>query len=109
MIKLAVRFVKKDEEQALRQWLSELNRRQDEVVETFSQEGTYQEQAYLAEIAGRSLLIYVMDAQDHEQAARAFKESTLPIDVEHRRIMNRVLGERVKVELLYECVAGSPR
>ena len=40
MIKLAVKYVKKEEEQTLRQWLSELNRRRDEVLETFSQEGT---------------------------------------------------------------------
>ena len=40
MIKLAVKYVKKEEEQTLRQWLSELNRRRDEVLETFSREGT---------------------------------------------------------------------
>lgn len=108
MIKLAVRYVKPEEEHTLRQWLSELNRRRDEVLATFVQEGARQEQAYLAEIAGRSVLIYVMDAEDHEHAARAFKESTLPLDLEHRRVMDRVLGERVKVELLFECTKEPP-
>jgi hypothetical protein len=28
----------------------------------------------------------------------------LPIDLQHRRIMERVLDERVKLELLYECM-----
>ena len=104
MIKLAVKYVKKEEEQTLRQWLSELNRRRDEVLETFSREGTRHEQAYLAEIAGRTVLIYIMDMQDPEQAAKAFRESSLPIDLEHRRIMERVLDERVKLELLYDCM-----
>lgn len=104
MIKLAVKYVKKEEEQTLRQWLSELNRRRDEVLETFSQEGTRHEQAYLAEIAGRTVLIYIMDMQDPQRAAKAFKESNLPIDLEHRRIMQKVLAEGVKLELLYECM-----
>ena len=104
MIKLAVKYVKKEEEQTLRQWLSELNRRRDEVLETFSQEGTRHEQGYLAEIARRTVLIYIMDMEDSEHAAKAFKDSSLPIDLEHRRIMERVLDERVKLELLYECI-----
>ena len=104
MIKLAVKYVKKEEEQTLRHWLSELNRRRDEVLETFSQEGTRQEQAYLADIAERTVLIYVMDMQDPEHAAKAFKESNLAIDLEHRRIMERALDKRVKLEPLYECM-----
>ncbi len=103
MIKLAVRYVKPEEVQALREWLRELNTRRAEVIETFSQEGTRREQAYLAEIMGRPVLIYVMDVQHPEQAARAFKESALAIDLEHKRVMDRVLDERVKLELLYEC------
>jgi hypothetical protein len=71
---------------------------------TFSQEGTRHEQAYLAEFAGRTVLIYIMDMQDPEHAVKAFKESSLPIDLEHRRIMQKVLDERVKLELLYECM-----
>ena len=50
------------------------------------------------------MLIYIMDMQDPEQAAKAFRESSLPIDLEHRRIMERVLDERVKLELLYDCM-----
>ena len=49
-------------------------------------------------------MIYIMDMQDPEHAAKAFKESSLPIDLEHRRIMQKVLDERVKLELLYECM-----
>lgn len=103
MIKLAVRYVKPEHVQALREWLHELHSRRSEVIATFSQEGTRQEQAYLAEVMGRPVLIYVMDVQHPEQAAQAFKGSTLPIDLEHRRVMARVLDERVELELLYEC------
>jgi hypothetical protein len=46
-----------------------------------------------------------MEAADHERAAAAYRNSTLPIDQEHRRIMAQVLGELVNAELLYECAA----
>jgi hypothetical protein len=36
MIKLAIRRVKREEENTLRQWLEELSRRQSEVRETFA-------------------------------------------------------------------------
>ncbi len=52
-----------------------------------------------------SILIYAMEAPDHERASAAYRNSTLPIDQEHRRIMGQVLGEPANVELLYECVA----
>src|SRR5205823_6822722 len=57
----------------------------------------------------RSILIYAMEAVDHERAAAAYRNSTLPIDQEHRRIMAQVLGERANAELLYECDKPPPR
>jgi hypothetical protein len=50
-----------------------------------------------------------MDVDDPDHAAKAFEESTLPIDLEHREKMARVLGERVKAELVYECVTQPDR
>jgi Family of unknown function (DUF6176) len=105
VIKVAVRKVKPDEENNLRQWMAELTRRSAEVRETFAQEGVRHEQAFLLKTAEGSVLIYAMEAADHERAASAYRNSALPIDLEHRRIMTQVLGEPANVELLYECVA----
>ncbi len=105
MIKLAIRKVKPDQENRLREWMAELTRRNKEVRETFAQEGVQHEQAFLLKNAEGSILIYAMEAPDHERASAAYRNSTLPIDQEHRRIMGQVLGEPANVELLYECVA----
>jgi hypothetical protein len=103
MIKLAIAKVKPEEEVRLRAWLAELSRRRDEVQATFAQEGVRHEQAYLLQTADGPVLVYAMEAADHEQAAQAFKASTLPIDVEHKAVMARVLAGKADAELLYEC------
>lgn len=105
MIKLTIRKVKPGEENHLRSWMAELTRRSAEVLDTFSNEGVRHEQAYLLTTSDGPILIYAMEAADHDRAASAFQNSTLPIDREHRRIMNQVLAETANVELLYECGA----
>ena len=107
MIKLAIRKVKPGEENHLRDWMAQLNSRRSEVQATFKQEGVRHEMAYLIDGADGPVLIYAMEADDHEHAAAAYAESSLPIDLEHRRIMKQVLGDRVPRELLYECRSES--
>ena len=102
MLKVSMRMVKPGEEQRLRDWLSELMRRQDEVRETFKQETVRHEQGYLLPIRGGTALIYVVEAEDIEQANQAYKNSVLPLDAEHKLVMQEVLGEAVPAELLYE-------
>jgi len=103
LIKLAMRKVRPGEEGRLREWMAQLNSRRPEVLATFRQEGVRHELAYLIDGADGPVLIYAMEAVDHEQAAAAYAQSSLPIDLEHRRIMAQVLGDRVPSELLYEC------
>jgi hypothetical protein len=105
MIKIEIRRVKPGQEGALRQWLAELSRRQDEVRATFAREGVRHEQAYLVSTAEGPILIYAMEATDEDRAVSTFKESTLPIDQEHRQRMAQVLAGKAHAELLYECVA----
>ena len=95
-------MVKSGQEQKLREWLSELMRRQDEVRETFKQETVRHEQGYLLQLNNGTALIYIVEAEDLEQASKAYKNSTLPIDAEHRNIMNQTLGDRIPAELLYD-------
>ena len=105
MIKLAIRKVKPGEERHLRDWLTQLNSRRAEVLATFEQEGVRHEQAFLVHVVDGPFLIYAVEASDHERAAAAYAQSTLPIDLEHKRIMKQVLGDAVPCELLYECHA----
>ncbi len=102
MLKISVQMVKPEQERKLRDWLSELMRRQDEVRETFKQETVRHEQGYLLQINDGTALIYIVEADDLEQASKAYKDSTLPIDAEHRSVMQEVLGKPVPAELLYD-------
>jgi len=107
VIKLAIRQVKPGEENHLRDWMAQLSSRRPEVLATFQQEGMRHELAYLIDGADGPVLIYAMEATDHAQAAAAYAQSALPIDLEHRRIMRQVLGDRVPCELLFECQSES--
>ena len=103
MLRVAFRAIKPGKEQSLRAWLSELMDRQDEVRETFVQETVRHEQAFIIEGREGPLLIYVMEAEDHEQGRRAVRDSKLAIDLEHKKVMGEVLGERLEVKPLYDC------
>jgi hypothetical protein len=103
VIKLAIRKVKPGQEARLRAWMSQLQSRRREVLESFEQEGVRHEQAYLLKLPEGLMLIYAMEAADHERAAAAYAQSSLAIDAEHRRIMKEALGDAVPTELVYEC------
>ncbi len=103
MLELSIRRVRPGKEQDLREWLAELNRRQEEVRETFAQESVRHEQAYLIPSSDGAILVYAVEAEDLKRARHAFQESTLPIDVQHKRAMGDVLGDKVPAELLYDC------
>jgi len=102
MLKVSIQMVKPELEQKLRDWLSELMRRQDEVRETFKQKTVRHEQGYLIQVNGGTALMYIVEAENLEQATKAYKDSTLPIDDEHRHIMNQSLADRIPVELLFD-------
>ena len=95
-------MIKPGQEQKLREWLSGLMRRQDEVRETFKQETVRHEQGYILQINGGTALMYIVEAEDLEQASKAYKNSPLPIDAEHRNIMKQTLADRLPTELLYD-------
>ena len=95
--------VRPDKVDRLKWWLTELNRRRDEVRETFVQETVRHEIAYLLDGADGPILVYVVEAEDFDQARRAYQGSTLPIDAEHRQVMKEVTDGAAPVEALYEC------
>jgi hypothetical protein len=82
--------------------MAELVRRQDEVRETFRNEGVRHEQAFLMQSVDGPVLVYAHEVDDPEAAQRAYAASTLPLDAQHRKIMRSALDGPAHAELLYE-------
>jgi hypothetical protein len=104
MIEVVFRKIRPDKVDKLRAWLQELNDRKDEVRRTFEQETVRHERGYILEGRDGPILAYVMEAQDHDKARKAYTESTLPIDQQHKEVMADCLGDPVEADLLYECM-----
>ncbi len=102
MVRVRCSKVKPGQLERLRSWMGELTDREEEVRETFRHETVRHEVALLIDGAEGPVLVYIVEAEDLNQAARAAEESTLPIDLEHRRVMSDVLGEPVKAERLLD-------
>jgi hypothetical protein len=102
MLRVSIRRVRDGQVERLRAWLGELGSRRDEAVETFAQEGVRHEQAYVLDTGSGHVLVYAMELEDEEKARAAFEASTLPIDAEHREVMNEVLDGPAPAELLYD-------
>jgi len=102
MIEVAIIRVHPERVERLRGWLAELMDRADEVRETFANEGVTHERGYLLDTADGPVLIYVMEAADHQKAREAYQHSAFPIDREHKAVMREVLAGPADAELLYE-------
>jgi uncharacterized ferredoxin-like protein len=101
---LRVRFfrVRPEQLERLRSWMAELSERRDEVLQTFQSETVRHEAAYLLEGNRGPVLVYIVEAEDLERAARAVEESPFPIDLEHRAVLREVLLEELPVETLFD-------
>jgi Family of unknown function (DUF6176) len=107
MLLLVFNRVKPEKVERLRSWLHELETRREEVLETFHNETTRHEVAYLLEGREGPVLVYAIEAENVDTAREAFQNSTLRIDAEHKAVMAEVLVDCAGVEKLYEC--ASPR
>ena len=94
--------IKENKLDDLRDWMRELSTRVDEVRETFEREGVRHEQAHLLHTTDGALLIYAVEADDIDEALRAFESSPLPIDAQHRAVMTEVTAERLDAEMLLD-------
>lgn len=106
MLRVRMVRVHNDRVQDLRAWFRELQSRRSEVLATFEQEGTRAESAHLVPGADGPILVYVMDIDDPERARQAFATSTVPIDIEHKRVMKACCDGPFEAELLFECSTG---
>jgi hypothetical protein len=92
------------ETQQLREWMDEVNEREEEAVGTLKSEGVHSETAFIEHTDEGDFLVYYMKADDMEQVSESFADSSREIDEEHKRVMDDVLenGENVgDFELLY--------
>lgn len=64
------------------------------------------EQAYIIPGESGPLLVYIMEAEDFEHAAKAYAESTHEIDAEHKSIMKECLAEALSLVPLYDVSLG---
>ena len=103
MIHTSIRRVHPDKVELLRAWFAEGKRRAEEVRETFRQEGVTHEQVYLIPTDQGTVLIYISEMADVDAAMRAFAGSELPIDAEHRKVMETAIAGAVEgAELVFE-------
>lgn len=102
MLEVVFARVREGKVDALKEWMEELKRREDEVLETFRNEGTHHERVFLLEGRDGPIVAYVMEVEDPERAREAYRASTLPIDLEHREVMDEVLAEALPVEELLD-------
>jgi hypothetical protein len=105
MLRVSFARVKPEKEQRLRDWLAELMTRQQEVRQSFAQEGARQEQAFILPTSDGPIFVHVMEAEDTERAFAAYGESGLPIDAQNRAVLAETLAERLLLWPQYDCHA----
>ena len=102
MLNVVISRVRDEEVERLRAWGRELIRRADEVRETFRQEGVRHEISHLIRTADGWIHVIAIEVEDIELASAAYAASKLPIDSEHREVMQAALDGPFPAELIYE-------
>ena len=87
------RRVKPGKVDRLREWMAEIQRREDEALATLENEGMYTEATFLEETSAGTFLVYFMEAADMGRVREAYAESPHDIDTEHRAVMEEVLAD----------------
>lgn len=89
----------------LKAWLETLSTRRDEAQRTLVAEGVQWERVFLVEHPSGHLLIALSESVDPERARAVARNSTEPIDVEHRSVLAESLGDSLPVHLAFEVFA----
>jgi hypothetical protein len=105
MLAVSFRRVRPDQVDTLRAWMAEVNRRADEVRQTFVQETVEREMAFLLDGRDGPIVVYVIEARDLDTMQRTVRENPFPIDLEHRDVMMRVIEGPASVETLMDIAA----
>jgi hypothetical protein len=103
MLRVGFANIRPEREARLRDWLKELGERQEEVVETFRRETIRHEQVFIVQSADGPLLVYAIEAEDHEVARKVYESSTLEIDKQHGAVLSECLAPGPRLSPLFEC------
>ena len=102
MLRVGFAHIRPDKEARLRDWLKELGQREEEVLETFRREKISHEQVFIVQAESGPLLVFAIEAEDHELARQVYESSTLPIDKEHGAVLRECLEEGPRFTPLFE-------
>jgi len=102
MLKVGLVTLHRDKVEAFKAWMAALERRKDEVLETFEAEGTRSEFVAILNNTDPPVVVYAMEAVDFAKAEEAFKHSAFPIDIEHKAVLKECLSGRAPHEVLFE-------
>lgn len=106
-VDLTKQKLKSGKTEQLREWMSEIQEREEEAVQTLQSEGMHSEAAFLEHTEDGDYLVYYMEAENLRQVYESFENSSHDIDEEHKQVMDEVLedGEDIgNYDLLYHMV-----
>src|SRR5580704_17380783 len=103
MLRVAIRSVNPGRADQLREWLAEVNGpRRAEALATLVNEGCTHEQEFLIDGADGPVVVYVMEVDDIDASEQAARSSGHPIDADHKRVMEQLVGDPIASELLLD-------
>jgi hypothetical protein len=103
MLRVGFANIRPEKEPRLRDWLKELGEREAEVLETFRRETISHEQVFIIHSESGPLLLFAIEAEDHQLARKVYESSTLAIDTEHAAVLQECLAEVPRIRPLFEC------
>lgn len=102
MLQTWIHRIRPGKEARLRDWLAELSWRSGELRDSLAAAGVRAEQAWVVPGESGSLLVYVSEAEDQVHAAKVYASSTLPLDLEHREVMQECIEETLGDAPVYD-------
>lgn len=102
MLNTTIARVDEEDVPILREWLSSLATRRDELRESYRTQGTRHEQFFLVRTRRTPILVLISELENVEEGTRTFLASELPIDVEFKSLYQEISPEEAEVELLYD-------
>jgi len=85
--------IEEGKEERLREWIDELQNREDEALETLEDEGVFTEAAFIEHGDDASYLVYFLEARDLETAVETYEHSDHDIDERNQEVMAEVLAD----------------
>jgi hypothetical protein len=86
---LSIAEIEEGHTNEIKEWYSELEKREEETYKTLEQQGVVIEEAYVAEIQGTSYLLVYMASRDLERAHSEGDKENFEIVKEHHEVLEK--------------------